>query len=353
MTYADFLKAVRTEVSSSGAALCSANADTLQILRRKAQFNLEKLDQHSARLREAIRAELRRLEDTNGRGAVYLHTAWNDQRATYPLSVAQAKARRLELLDAWIAVETCMDALAPMRQALKARETVWCYANKGWKEVQDFTEASHPFDYTLVKPGPEAALCDPHADLRLAHKNGAEIEYRNDAAQAWRTATHPQWAPSREYRIKPEPTLAELRQAWAKGLDVEVTYRTGDKTWQTVRCNPEWNFVTYKYRISPDPSYFVDLKAAHRAGALIQYWDKEANRWRDCDPAIWYRDTKYRVKPSIVKARFIWWRPDGGKGSAIVIMVTEEDQARDPRDKWAGFVGWASDWIECDPSDLK
>lgn len=44
-----------------------------------------------------------------------------------------------------------------------------------------------------------------HAELIKAWADGAEIEFRWEPTQAWRTSTNPHWEPECEYRIKTEP----------------------------------------------------------------------------------------------------------------------------------------------------
>lgn len=55
-----------------------------------------------------------------------------------------------------------------------------------------------------------------HAELIKAWADGAEIEFRWEPTQGWRTSTNPHWEPECEYRLKPEPKP-----------DVRCWYRVG------------------------------------------------------------------------------------------------------------------------------
>lgn len=56
-------------------------------------------------------------------------------------------------------------------------------------------------------------------------------------------------------------------------------------------------------------------------------------------------DWEYRIKPEVVEFRTLLWRPTS-TGRLCVLVVTREEQAREPREQWSGFIHWISDWQE-------
>jgi homogentisate 1,2-dioxygenase len=49
-----------------------------------------------------------------------------------------------------------------------------------------------------------------HAECIIAWANGAEIEYRRELSDAWRTVDDPTWYLYMQYRIKPQPVIKKM-----------------------------------------------------------------------------------------------------------------------------------------------
>lgn len=85
-------------------------------------------------------------------------------------------------------------------------------------------------------------------------------------------------------------------------------------------------------------------------GKTIQYWCPTTLTWRDWTydntAPSFVREGKYRVKPETIRYRTFLRRSFYNGGGHYVENVTEEDNKREPREKWGNFVRWIGDWQE-------
>lgn len=137
---------------------------------------------------------------------------------------------------------------------------------------------------------------------------------------------------------------AEVIKAWADGARILVL-TSGSRAWG-LATSPSWA-TSDEYHVVPNdvPEEYLQLYIEWKNGAVIQFHDR--NAWVDCyrgTPA-WMSNAKYRVKPKPQRVRLFWWRPST-TDRPTVDMVTEQDQQREPRENWSGFIRWASEWIE-------
>ena len=86
-------------------------------------------------------------------------------------------------------------------------------------------------------------------------------------------------------------------------------------------------------------------------GKTIQLWSTKEGKWKDISALkegwnlYFSTDGQYRIKPTVIKYRMFLWKSNSG--NRYVTTVTPEEQARKPRDQWAGFVRWIdTDWQE-------
>jgi hypothetical protein len=110
-----------------------------------------------------------------------------------------------------------------------------------------------------------AKIPHKHADLIKAWADGATIEYRMRSTHPWTDTPAPSWAPSTEYRVKPEP------HKWQKEIDAYVAGKMvqfrlphiGFHDWRELpgyrrylpQEVPEFQFTnsSAEYRIKPEP----------------------------------------------------------------------------------------------------
>lgn len=54
---------------------------------------------------------------------------------------------------------------------------------------------------------------------------------------------------------------------------------------------------------------------------------------------------RFRVKPAPIRITFrtFFWTPQT-TGKPAICLVIQEEQDREPREKWSGFIRWATDW---------
>lgn len=136
---------------------------------------------------------------------------------------------------------------------------------------------------------------------------------------------------------------AEVIKAWADGARILVL-TPGSRAWG-LATSPSWA-TSNEYHVVPNyvPEEYLQLYIEWKNGAVIQYHN--GRRWVNSSfPPQWARDTHYRVKPKAERVRLFWWRPST-TNRPTVDMVTEQDQQREPRENWSGFIRWASEWIE-------
>lgn len=140
---------------------------------------------------------------------------------------------------------------------------------------------------------------------------------------------------------------AELIKAWADGAEIEF-YGINSCAWKPT--NPKqifWDPNT-QYRIKPHK--WQKEMDAYKAGKAIQYRPHDNVEWDNC-PVMFFNDPTghYRVKPETVKYRMFFWKPGRLGGSEVVLaMVTKEENDRESRESWSGFVSWVSDWQEAE-----
>lgn len=95
------------------------------------------------------------------------------------------------------------------------------------------------------------------------------------------------------------------------------------------------------------------LLDAAAAGKRIQYLVAASNM----GPAKWVSSLEltfsdppeqYRVGPEVRKTKRFWWNSTvAPKSNPVMTMVTEEDQKREPRENWLGFIAWVdAEWQE-------
>lgn len=73
-------------------------------------------------------------------------------------------------------------------------------------------------------------------------------------------------------------------------------------------------------------------------------------QWTTVDEPKWnWGDYEYRVKLELpIKYRLFLWQTST-VARTVVALVTREDQQREPRENWAGFIRWLGDWQEVQP----
>lgn len=71
---------------------------------------------------------------------------------------------------------------------------------EGFESISSFKRYATPEEIALLEP----KELDKFAELKEAHKNGAEIEYFNPYVNKWLPSAIPIWDVYTEYRIKPE-----------------------------------------------------------------------------------------------------------------------------------------------------
>lgn len=102
------------------------------------------------------------------------------------------------------------------------------------------------------------------------------------------------------------------------------------------------------------PHKHRDLIKAWAEGAEIQsrYYPPNKEQqidWRAAYNPTWTTDSyvEYRIKPKTIKYRNYLWRSTTYKGAAEVVRVCSyKDNTEDPRENWAGFIKWLTDWQE-------
>jgi hypothetical protein len=98
-----------------------------------------------------------------------------------------------------------------------------------------------------------------HKELIEAFKQGAKIEWFDEADKKWYDVLNPSWFHSINYRIKPQPQPetkmnkphkhADLIKAWADGAKIQV-FITSSGEW--ANANPSWD-PNSCYRVKPEP----------------------------------------------------------------------------------------------------
>lgn len=93
------------------------------------------------------------------------------------------------------------------------------------------------------------------------------------------------------------------------------------------------------------PHKHKDLIIAWANGAEIQMYSTLYVGWVDCPNPVWADCYEYRIKPRIIKYRNFLWR--AGPGTPARMTVVEfDDNIREYRTAWRGFVRWVGDWQE-------
>ena len=97
------------------------------------------------------------------------------------------------------------------------------------------------------------------------------------------------------------------------------------------------------------------LKAAAE-GKRIQYLlegnDKAASWVTGHELSFSDPAAQYRIGPEIRRTKRFWWKSTlevafRYTSPYVLVVVTEEEQAQEPRENWAGFIGWIdTDWQE-------
>lgn len=101
------------------------------------------------------------------------------------------------------------------------------------------------------------------------------------------------------------------------------------------------------------PHKHRDIIIAWANGAQIQYKcylvDPSQScrlfRWVDINCPFWSEDVEYRIKPSTIKYRNFLWR-SATKNPATMCVVEFDDNNRENRATWVGFIRWVGDWQE-------
>jgi hypothetical protein len=99
----------------------------------------------------------------------------------------------------------------------------------------------------------------------------------------------------------------------------------------------------------PTPHKHAAVIKAWADGHQVQMLSRMNGLWEDvnAESPRWLEHYEYRVKPTFVKYRnFLWAPADSTSCRWVVCVVTPEDQARDHREVWSGFIQWIGDWQE-------
>lgn len=85
-------------------------------------------------------------------------------------------------------------------------------------------------------------------------------------------------------------------------------------------------------------------------GAQIQSKSHHTNQWCDVvgNCPGWNAENEYRVKPQTIRyKRFLWVSSFAKDKTPKLLVVTPEEQQREPREQWASFVRWIdTEWQE-------
>lgn len=102
----------------------------------------------------------------------------------------------------------------------------------------------------------------------------------------------------------------------------------------------------------PTPHKHAALIKAWADGAEIQHLVPEINAyrdeedcWRNVDNPTWIEDFKYRIKPKTIKYRNFLWEPCSTR-DPVVSSVMYEENVRESRECWQGFIRWIDVWQE-------
>lgn len=97
--------------------------------------------------------------------------------------------------------------------------------------------------------------------------------------------------------------------------------------------------------IMGQPHKYAELIKAWADGAEIQSRVLHG-KWVTCKPA-WSIDPQieYRIKPKEIRYRNFLWKSEYCD-KEVVSVVTEEENKKDPRCDWGGFITWLGDWQE-------
>lgn len=93
-----------------------------------------------------------------------------------------------------------------------------------------------------------------------------------------------------------------------------------------------------------------DVIVAWAEGKTIQYWCNGGHCWYDWtngDVAPPFQPAgMYRVKPETIRYRAYLRKVYYPGPEHCVEIVMEEDNKKEPREKWKNFVRWLGDWQE-------
>ena len=160
-----------------------------------------------------------------------------------------------------------------------------------------------------------------HAELIKSWADGAEVQYKNDFGEWW-DANNPLWSEDVDYRIKPDPFIQKMIDAYKSGYKIKYRLNTkyASKWYDLDFVNPKdietYNFdqLTYKWSIDPEEytgSPYRQYIEAEKAGKQIQYRYKAFSTttygWEDKKVGMVF-DSKceYRIKPNDTEYKFIF-----------------------------------------------
>lgn len=93
-----------------------------------------------------------------------------------------------------------------------------------------------------------------------------------------------------------------------------------------------------------------DIIVAWAEGKQIQRFDAIDLAWVDVRGTPGFSENaKYRVKPVTIKYRVFLGRYEGvayGGTKFYPVVVMYEEQQKEDREKWQGFIRWLTDWQE-------
>lgn len=97
------------------------------------------------------------------------------------------------------------------------------------------------------------------------------------------------------------------------------------------------------------------MNKPHKHAELIKAWADGAEiqvrvmaiepYWRNVPKPNWDDSCIYRIKPKTIRYRNFLWQSALTNALIVSITTTEEDQ-REPRSRWIGFIKWLGDWQE-------
>ena len=182
-----------------------------------------------------------------------------------------------------------------------------------------------------------------HSAIIKAWADGATVEYKVPGRNEFNMQRVPGFDGVGEYRIKPAPDKwADLKVAHKAGSVIQYRDVINPGPYNSWVTTPSPMWLTHdgaEYRIEPDK--YAALKAAAAAGKIIQTWLSARFPWVDDDSLkgfLWNVGvTNCRIKPETVSYRLAIVRYRGGAPFVCNFDTSTEETAVE---KSYSFVRW-------------